>query len=183
MSAPEALIVPPGERGKLRLFALSLGEVGLKALREPGEIDPLPGLLGVDALNRDQLDIIAIGDLGEMPLSQYLALGGGIPEAALAPDRAVLDALTGHVLALRSAAFSDAGATLRPGPEMRFVGCYGEERVEVRHAPLPSEAAGAYSGTAAPERPPSEPAVRHRMGSLLVLGALLFFALFLWVLA
>ena len=183
MTSSAALRIPADERARLRLFAVDAGPVALKALREPGEIDPLPGLFGVNALDREQVDIFSLAELGEIALSDYLITGGGIPAEAIEPDRARLDAVRGHVMTVRTAAFRGRDVTLQLGSELTLLGCYPEERIDVRQMPLPSDAAQPYSGHPSPQPKVPEPVRRHRMGSLLVLGALIFFALFLWVLA
>lgn len=109
-----ALAIPAGERGVLRLFALDQAV-------EPGAVAQM---LGVGDLDQGQIDVIDLGDLSGIGLAQYLAEGFAISADQL--DIATLDALTGHVLLIRSHAFQGRATTLAPSPHMTLIATFDE---------------------------------------------------------
>ncbi|QGX97178.1 hypothetical protein EI983_02335 [Roseovarius faecimaris] len=161
--------ISASERGLVRLFALDLPGEEVGKLREAD----LAAMLGVSALDIDQVDLFSTRDLTGLGLSGYMTEGLGIPEAEIAPDRARLDALTGHLMVVRSAAFQGAAVTLTPRAPLRWIGTYTEEKSPVKFEPLPSAAAeGQVAPTAKPR--PSDAAMSGRvaMVALLVIAVI-----------
>ncbi|MFO7759551.1 MAG: hypothetical protein R6V26_13940 [Roseovarius sp.] len=125
--------------------------------------------LGADGeLQTGEVELFDIADLGEMPLSTYLAEGHGIAEDDLRDMRGQLDALSGRVLIVPSRAFGGAAMTLRVGAALRLVGRFGEDVPHAQFQTLPAK--GARGSGKAPESRRSQPGMRR---AALVLVALL----------
>lgn len=167
--------ISASERGLVRLFALDMDSEEVEKLREPD----LAAMLGVERLDVDQVDLFSTNDLTGLGLTGYMTEGLGIPEDELAPDRARLDALKGHLMVVRSAAFQGEAVTLAPRAPLRWVGTYAEEHSPVKFEELPSAAAKGQVAPSAKPRP-SDAAMSGRvaMVALLVI-AIVVFAMFL----
>ncbi len=168
--------IQKGERGLIRLFALDLPPEQAEFLREPGAVAQM---LGVSALDHDQIDVIRIVDLEELGLVGYLTTGLGVPADQIDPERAVLDGLRGHVLAIRSKAFAGQAMTLRPDPGLRLIATFREPGADWGAQPLTASSAQPFSAK------PSPRAARNRARRI---GATLFAAvmgliilLLLWI--
>jgi len=131
----DPLKIPPGERGILRLFAL---DPGPKQARDIND-QTAANLLGVHDLDPGQIDIIDLADLTGIGLSQYLVEGFAISLDQL--DRAKLDALTGHVLIVRSPAFRGHAATLALAPHLTPITTFSETPTNWTGRPLPTKSA------------------------------------------
>lgn len=125
--------------------------------------------LGADGdLRTGEIELFEIADLGDMPLSAYLAEAHGIAEDELRDMRGQLDALAGRVLILPSRAFGGAAMTLRIGGALRLVGRFQEDVPHTQFDTLPAE--GARGSAKPPARGQSQPGMRR---AALVLVALL----------
>jgi hypothetical protein len=124
-----ALAIPKGERGVLRLFALD----------KAAESGAVAQLLGVADLDPDQIDVIDLADLSGLGLAEYLTEGFAISPDQL--DRARLDALTGHVLMIRSHAFRGRATTLTPSPQMTLIATFDETPTNWTSEPLQTASA------------------------------------------
>lgn len=162
MSGPDPLHIPAGERGVLRLFNLNIEAGDLKALRAPRALEAALGLQGLD---HDHVDLIALSDLGEMGLSEFLSEGYATPEDQLAPARDRLDALKGQVLLIRSAAFGQTPATLSPAAQLRFVGQFSEPQTDWSGA-APIDTASAKRGSGPPLPPRAARSRARRIGGM-----------------
>ncbi|MEM8730165.1 MAG: hypothetical protein AAGF79_09620 [Pseudomonadota bacterium] len=131
MSAPH-LTLPAGERGRVRVFSLSMSDDEAEVL-EPADA------LGVAPLDPARVEIFPVKNLEGLGLTGYLVEGCGIPESEVARDRTRLDALDGHVLLLFSRAYGDTGVTLSPAPALTLIGSYDEDRPETT-GPAPESA-------------------------------------------
>ncbi len=146
------IIVPLDAPNRLWVFALNMTADEVVALTRddpaavsafnpvaaPADLpDGVAALLGVDAVDRDFVEIFDLADLKGLGLVGYLTTGNAIPEAQLAPDRACLDALQGPVLILFAAAFANRPVTLHPDPRLTLMGSYAEEIPSVEFEPLP----------------------------------------------
>ncbi|MEI4231956.1 hypothetical protein [Roseovarius sp. D22-M7] len=129
--------------------------------------DVLAALGAEGDLRSDEIELFDIADLGDMPMSTYLAEGHGIAEAELSPMRGRLDGLTGRVLILPSRAFGGEAMTLRVGAPLRVVGRFEEDVPPAQFDTLPSEGA---RGSGTSPAGGSQPGMRR---AALVLLALL----------
>lgn len=116
--------------------------------------------LGVDGeVQGAEIELFDLGDLGAMPLSDYLAEGHGIARAELGAMRGQLDGLTGRVLIVPSRAFGGRATALRVGRGLRLVGRFVEDVAPVRFDPLPAGGAGrSLAPSADMARPSRRPA-------------------------
>jgi len=156
-----SLTVAPHERGVIRLFALDMRPEEAKFLREPGAADQM---LGVEGLEPEQIDIFPVSDLEDLGLYGYLHEGCSVSAEQL--DRAVLEAIEGWVMAVRSAAFKDQAAQLKPDPRLRLIGLFTEDSTNWSGGKISTESAKPYSAPT-----PAPRAVRARAQRL---GATIF---------
>ncbi len=142
----DGLTVSSGERGVTRVFRLDMSPEEINRLTDPsGDAPATPAavahLLGLNWLDQDHFEIFDVADVQNMGLSDYLAMGNDIPEADIAPDRARLDAVEGHVLMVYSRAFQGYSKTLTPTRQLDFLGSWREPMPGVHFKPLPSDSA------------------------------------------
>ncbi|MFP5479840.1 MAG: hypothetical protein ACLGIE_09155 [Alphaproteobacteria bacterium] len=168
------LTIPPHDRHGIYLFSAALGPEEMQ--RDKARL--ATGLLGDPDLDPAHLELFDLADLAGVGLPTYLVEGLGISEAAVAPDRARLEALTGPVLILRSKALHGRGVTLTPDPRLTLLGSYREESPPVHFTPLPTAAA---QGTLT--APPPAPGPHRLPGAfvLLLLALALTGAVALWL--
>jgi len=167
------LTVAPHERGVLRLFSLDMRPEEAKFLREPGAADQV---LGVQGLDPAQIDIFPVSDLEDLGLYGYLSDGCGVSEEPL--DRAMLDAIDGWVMVLRSAALGGRAATLTPDPRLRLIGLFTEEATNWSGGTIETESARPFS---APQTPPEQAGSRRIGSAVLALVILLVTGGALWL--
>ena len=168
------LTLPPGERGKVRVFAISLPPDDLAAMDEAARLGWLRGALGADEL-APGATIFAVTDLQDVGLLGYLRDGQGIDGAALAPDRAKLTALEGWVAVIPSSALAGAGSTLTLAPELTLIGTYAEDAPDWTGPPIETPSAAPYSAPPTAQKPPMSDA---RIGGMVATAVLLFLAIF-----
>lgn len=153
------ITLPFDAQRRLWLFTLDMTAAEVAALLHPQPAfppEPLPelppnpqaGLLGVDDVDADFVEIFDLANLAGLGLAGYLITGNGIPEAQIAPDRATLDALQGQVLILFAAAFTNHPVTLHPDPRLTLIASYAEDIPPVEFEPLPDAAAQGSLGAA-----------------------------------
>ncbi len=140
------LIIAPHERGVIRLFSLDMRPEEAKFLREPGAVDQV---LGVEGLDPEQIDIFPVSDLEDLGLYGYLSEGCGVSEDQL--DRTKLEAIEGWVMVLRSAALGGRSATLSLDPRLHLIGLFTEEATNWSGGTIETESAKPFS---APQSPP-----------------------------
>ena len=141
------------ETDTLRLFLLDLPPEAVErytTMAGTGEY-PLKYGLGATKLRPGFVDVIDIRDLEGMPLSSYLQQAHGVSDAALAGDRARLDALKGTVIALPAQAFENTTQTLTVQTPLRHLGTYAETKPAGRSAPIKTKSARGLS-SAGPAR-------------------------------
>lgn len=159
------VIIADSDTHRLWVFALDMPADEVAALNHPEPplademSDPVAALLGVDLVDRDFVEIFDLADLRGLGLTGYLATGNAIPLDQLAPDRARLDALQGHVLILFAQAFAQRPVTLHPDPRLTLIGSYAEDVPPLQFDPLPDAAA---IGTLTPPAWPT--ATQHANG-------------------
>ncbi|WP_420327788.1 aspartate carbamoyltransferase catalytic subunit [Mameliella sp.] len=139
---------------------------------------PLKYALGATRLRESFVDVVAIRDLGEMTLSQYLSAAYDVPARTLAQDRNRIDALKGHAVVLPPQAFDGTSQELTINPPLALVGRYGEARPTARGAnPMSRSARGQAGG-----RPPARRGSGNSPVLKLILAAVaLILALVLWL--
>ncbi len=166
----DKITVKAGDRGLVWVFAVDLDGDALKAFTRQNGSWRVQEALGVETLDPEHVDIFPVKDLAGVGLAGYLEDGLGVPEAQLADTRSMLDATTGTVMVLTSKAFGGAAQTFTPRAPLRLLASFSEDRPPVAFEPLPSEAATGSVGGPGPG--PDLPEQRNRMGSLLLLVAL-----------
>lgn len=114
----ETLTVPANETGVLRLFALDMPREQIRFLREPGALDDVLGVAGIDP---EHVEIFPVGDLDELGLPGYLIEGHAVPEDQINPR---LADTTGHVMLVHSRAFGGHAATLSLAANLSPLGTY-----------------------------------------------------------
>jgi len=186
----DALGIPAGAIRAVWVFAIDLPEGELDAFRQESHTEggdvlwPLRDALGVTRLDHGQVEVFDIATIRDYGLARYLTEANGMDAASVAPDAARLDALTGAVALVFSAALPEDVARLDPRPPLRLIGRYAE-RLDFTPRTAPASAT-ARSGQALPADPPepkrpSDGAMMGRvaLGALLVLFALV--ALMIWI--
>jgi hypothetical protein len=170
--------IPAGEYGAIRLFRLDMRPEQAAFLKEP---EALAQVLGIDAIDMEQVDIFPIRDLEEIGLAGYLTEGMGVPEDQIGQDRERLAALEGHVMVIRSRAFGGREMRLTPADQIQLIATYGTPSATWTAPPIETESAKPYS---APKLPPRKArAEARRIGATLfalVMG-LIFLVLYLLV--
>lgn len=166
--------VPANETGGLRLYGLRMSPEHAKFLREPGAAEQV---LGAEGLNAEQIEVFPVSDLDELGLYGYLSEGCGVSEDQL--DETALDAVTGWVMLVRSAAFRGAATQLKIDDRLTLIGCYREDQVDWSHRPIPAASAKPYS---APSAPMGETGSRRQIGfSIIIVVAALAAIALLWL--
>ncbi len=146
----DPLTVLPGERGVVRIFALTIEAGGIKAFRAPGAIDTA---LGVQNVVTEYVEVFPITDLAGVGLAAYLVDGCGVPETVVEPERERLDAIEGHVMVVLSRAFDGNPAQIQPAGQLRLIGTFSETPVDWSgNGPIETQSARPGSGTATAPR-------------------------------
>ena len=173
--------VPPDEHGVVRVFALNLDDAAAKPWRA-GEAPVIAKALGVEAIDPDHVDVLRLKDMHPMTLSGYLTEGIGLPADLVAPDRARLDALSGHAVVILSRAFGGKEAALNPTEVVTHIATYTEPPTLPSFDDLTTASA---AGTLAPQEGAESPPFRATtawavlvalgMIAVLVLSIVLFY--------
>ncbi|OBY28790.1 hypothetical protein [Leisingera sp. JC1] len=167
--------IPAGERGVIRLFALNMRPEQAAFLKEPGA---LAQVLGIEALDMDQVEIFPVSDLEDIGLTGYLTEGCGVPRAQVEEDREMLQAMEGHVLLIRSRAFGGEETRLTPAEQIVLTGTYGERQTNWSAVPASAESAKPYSAPKLSPRAARSQA--RRIGATLFTAVMLLIALLVW---
>ena len=144
------------ETGTLRLFHLDLPPEAVDrftVMAGTGEW-PLKYALGATKLREAFVDVVDIRDLGDMPLSRYMAEAHGAAGEDFKASRPQIDALRGHVVILPSQAFDGTSQDLTIAAPLRWIGTFSEDKPKPRGARIKSDAAKGQGG-AAPGEPPA----------------------------
>ena len=180
MSKP--IEVKAGEKGLVRVFALSMEDRAAKDLKEDAQA--LEQVLGA-SVDVAGVEVFAVSDLGDMPLADYLVEGPGIAEDVLEQDRIKLGALDGWVMLVYSSAFAGKAATLSPAPSLTLIGEYPQEGVDWSGGvDLSTPSALPYQDDATPARKkPSDAAMAGRVATVALLVLFALVGLMIWVAA
>ncbi len=185
------LTIPRDERGKIRVFALSMSDAEASVLdpkanpahptaddAAPTAPQPLARLLGTERIDPEYIEVFPVADLADLGLAGYLLEGEGADPTGVERDRTRLSALDGWVMLVYSGAFKGEARTLSPVADLTLIGTYDELRPDHTSAPIPSEAAKPYTGT--PTQIPAIPPKGRAGGSMIVLGLIVVVGLLLW---
>ena len=168
------LDIPAQEAHVVRVFDV------VEAAEAPlSDADVLAALGAEGDLRTDEIELFDLSDLQDMPLSEYLAEGHGVPDSELAGMRGRLDGLGGRVLILPSRAFGGAAMTLAPGAALRLVGRFEEDVAPVSFDALPS---GGAQGSARAACRADTPQPGLRRAALVLVGLLVAVAVLVAVL-
>ncbi|MCD1617137.1 aspartate carbamoyltransferase catalytic subunit [Salipiger marinus] len=155
------------ETGVVRVFHLDLPPEAVERFTtEAGTGEwPLRYALGARHLRPAFVDVVAIRDLGDMPLSAYLAQAHAVKGEEARQMRPRLDALAGHVVILPSQAFDHEAQDLTIAAPLRWIATFAEEAARPRGPALRSASAlGSTSGA------PGAAAPRSRVLLLVLAG-------------
>ena len=153
----ETLDLPAQDHGIVRVFALDAEGQGPDDWAPGGTPgaggDPLAQAFGIEAIERDYVEVLRLSDLGGMDLPAYLAQGYGVTAEALAPHRTALEAMEGLAVIALPPAFGPAtgqeAATLPLDARLRLVAALPDPAAPSALPPL--------SGAAAPGHDPAPP--------------------------
>lgn len=165
------------ESGIVRLFHLDLPPEAVERFATQAGTGewPLKYALGAARLRPAFVEVVAIRDLGQMPLSAYLAEAYDLRGEDIRQMHPRIDTLRGHVLILPSQAFDHVTQELSIASPLRWIGTFSEDTPAPRRPRLSSDAAkGTVTGQAAPAtRPPRSLALRLTLIGLAVLVLLI----------
>ncbi len=179
----EQLHISSHEHGIVRLFAIDLPDHAVAGFAEPDEVTGAWSLLkalGAEKVDSEYLEIFPVSNLTGLGLSSYMTEGLGIAEAEIAPDKPQLDALKGHVLIVRSRAFSGHEQTVSPQEPLRWIGTWAEEAAPVEFEQLPSGDAEGTVNTQTRRRP-SDAAMSGRVATITLLVLFALVGVMVWV--
>ncbi|WP_147126082.1 hypothetical protein [Shimia ponticola] len=172
-----SVTVKPAESGLIRVFAISVPPNEFLGRSAEENRAWLGMALGGAALG-ETAEVFAVSELEELGLVGYLRDGQGVPEEALAADRAKLSALSGWVAVVPSSAFSDEGGTYDLAPEVTLIGTYAEDGVDWTGEALAAQSAAPFSSAPLPGKKAKSDA---RIGGMVATAVLLFLAAFVVV--
>ncbi|MHA6324874.1 aspartate carbamoyltransferase catalytic subunit [Roseivivax sp. CAU 1753] len=140
------------ETGVTRLFHIDLpAEAVERFTTQAGTGEwPLPYALGATKLRPSFVEVVSIRDLGDMPLSRYLAEAHDIRDPDFAKAQPQIDALKGHVIVLPSQAFAQTAQTLTVAAPLRWIGTFSEAESETTSTPIVTESARRSGPAVAP---------------------------------
>lgn len=177
MTLTSARSIPPSATRSVWVFRLDMGTELAEALVDDG---PLAQMLGVDHLDRTQLELISAEDFAEYGILHYLHDGHGFPLAALQPDATALAALQGPVLLMFRAALPAGLGRIDPKAPLHLVGRYDEDPLPAPIAMEPAPAADAEV-IAVSRKKPSDAAMSGRVATVVLLFLVLFCVAFVWM--
>ncbi|MEM1099973.1 MAG: hypothetical protein AAGH73_00390 [Pseudomonadota bacterium] len=168
------LSIPAGERGRIRVYALSMTDKEGRALA--AEPAARAAILGAESLDPEYVDVFPVKNLEGLGLVGYLVEGHGAVAAEVERDKQKLSALSGHVLVAMSKAFGKGGMELEPDPRLTLIGVYGQEGVDYTPVSVTSEAADPSA-----EAPAKKPMSDARISGMVATAVLLFLAAFVMI--
>lgn len=157
------------EHGVVRLFAIDLPAPEALAFG----INAVGAALGDVTLDADHVDLINLDDLDDLGLDGYLIHGLGVTKSEVVQLRPQIRALSGHVVLIRSAAFSGKPTTLTPRKPLRWIASFGEVPLDLTSKPLSSEAA---KGTLSSPVTAPVPIERNPRALYIIIALIIFIA-------
>ncbi|MBK0326442.1 hypothetical protein I5535_03960 [Rhodobacteraceae bacterium F11138] len=177
----DALIIPAGETGKLRLFALDMPPEQARFLSEPGAVEQM---LDSGPLNPAHVEVFPVADLGKLGLGGYLIDGCGIAPEQIDAHKAQLDALRGHVLLIFSGAFGGRVATLNPPDTVHPVATFTATPTDWRAGPaIATDSARPRQGPNRTQSPRFSRSRARRVGGTIFAVFMVLIALIVWLVA
>jgi len=175
--------IPTGERGLIRVFALSMDDGAAKDLKRETQNRPdgeaaLAHMLGVATLDPSYVEIFPVSDLEGVGVAGYLVEGKGANPGAVANDGQKLGALDGWVAIVTSAALDRQGANMTPEAQITLIGTYPEDGIDWSPEAIESKSAKPYSGISSEVVTPRTKAPRGLVWSMLAIAAVLFIVYF-----
>ncbi|MBT5001290.1 MAG: hypothetical protein HN551_07945 [Tateyamaria sp.] len=174
------ITIPAEETGVLRVFSLSMNNQDAKQLKSSSTA--IFKALGTN-LDCNQVEILALADLGDIGLVGYLSEGCAIPSDQLDPDIIKLNSLSGWVLIIFSNAFKSAATTLKPAANLNLIGTYSQIKTDWRTAQTVT-AESAKPFTAPPltiKKKPSDAAMSGRIATLALIVMFALTGLIIWI--
>ncbi len=177
MTMTSARSIPPSAIRSVWVLRLDMGVELAEALVDDG---PLAQMLGVDLLDRNQIELIQAEDFAEYGILHYLHDGHGFPMETLLPDEAELAALHGPVLLVFRAALPAGLGQIAPKAPLHLLGRYDEEPVP---APIAMEPSPAPDAEIIPvsRKKPSDAAMSGRVATAVLVFLVLFCVAFVWM--
>jgi hypothetical protein len=184
-----SLEVAENERGRIRVFALSMGREEALGLQVGPDTDAQEAAdaaarqcaaLGVAQIDTDHTEVFPISDLGDLGLAGYLAEGGGARDEDIAANRARLAGLDGWVMLVYSQAFDGRSETLKPSPELTLIATLSQPGTDWSEGQrLTSKAA--TEAPSAPAKRPSDAAMSGRVATVTLLVLFALTAVMVWI--
>lgn len=180
----DTMHIAAAEHGVVRIFAVDLPADAVAAFTRTTDDAkdghwPLREALGATILNAEFIEVFDVGDLEGVGLAGYVEEGLGMPSAAVLPDRALLDGVTGTVLIVLSAAFGGAEQTLTPRAPLRWIATYQDD-VEIP-AMIPLRAESATGVMAGGRAKPSDAAMSGRIATIVLVVLALLVVAMIWI--
>ena len=168
------------EAGIVRLFHIDLPKEAVPRFTEQAGTGewPLKYALGAKSLRPSFVEVVAVDDLGEMSLSQYLVEAYDAAGEDFDAMRARIDSLKGHVVILPSQAFDRVTQDLAVSAPLRWIGSFSEAGAAQRAVPLQSRAA---EGMVVGRAPRAQTGAPMRIRVILSVLALLLLGAVLWI--
>lgn len=149
--------IKTSETGLIRVFDIDLPREAIERFTTQAGTGewPLQYALGAKTLRAAFVEVIAIKDLGDMPLSQYLSNAHDVSGRDFTAMRPRLDALTGTVLVLPSQAFNQTEQSLTISAPLRWIGTFNKATPTTSGVPIRTASAQGFGG-GGPARPPKK---------------------------
>lgn len=169
--------IPANDHGQIRVFATDLplpDDVTGKTA------DGIAGILGAP-VDVTYVDVVRIDDLGEMPLSSYIASGYAMQPDAV--DKAAVDAITGYAILVLSRATQGRDVTLNLAPGLRHVTTYSPNIRMTPPAHLPDGGAEGVLEGPRTKAPKSDARIGGMVATVALVVMFLIVAMMIWIAA
>lgn len=176
----DALSVPTSLRA-VWVFRVDLPPDALEGFQEDAGsgTSPLAEAVGAGPLDSDYYELFDAASILDYGMAAYLTEANGMDKDSVAPDAETLDALSGPVLLLFSAALPEGTDRIAPSAPLTLVGRYEEKPRFSVAPPLHSEAAKGAIGDTAPDAP--QPKRPGSIASIVLLAVIVLAGLLIWI--